>query len=274
MKPTGEQLIHKSRDDFGELHIKDDGLIRTLYFGNEKKQTCTFLPDPSVLILQYAQAMTSLLLFEQAPEKILLVGLGGGSMLHFLRKACPESQIDVIELRQSVIDISHDYFSVPRDDKQINIIQADAKHYVEKLSQESNGTYSWILVDAFDAWGPAQLNKDDKFIQSCQSLLKSKGIMCFNLWNRKEDYFHHISRQLSDLFSGNTLELRLGKKNSNVIVFGFLQAQPLKRSRQQEVIACQLSEAYGIDYLRFYKLIEVQNYSLLNRLRKQLTVQF
>jgi len=274
MEEFSEILIHKSSDDFGELHVKEKGLIRTLYFGNDKKQSCVFLPDPAVLVLQYAQAITSALLFDVNPKKILLVGLGGGSILQYLMKVCPKSKIDVVELRSSVIDISHQYFQVPESTKNVNIIHDDAKEYVVRKSHQETQVYDLIIVDAFDAWGPAQLNKDDGFITSCQSLLKYDGTVCFNLWNRKEDYFHHVSRQLSTLFSGNTLELRLGKQDNNVIVFGFSHSDKLKNISQYRDRAFQLRDSFGIDYVRFLKMLEVQNFSLLKRLSKRLSVQF
>lgn len=271
MKEPGEQLIHKSSDDFGELCVKQNGLIRTLYFGNDKKQSCVFLPDPSVLVLQYAQAMTTALLFGTSPKRILLVGLGGGSILQYLLKVCPQSKIDVVELRESVIRLSHEFFLVSESEKNVNIIHADAKEYVTRVAQKKSQIYDLVLVDAFDAWGPSQLNKDDNFIISCQSLLKLDGTMCFNLWNRKEDYFHHVSRQLSALFSGNTLELRLGKQDNNVIVFGFSNSQKLNNMFQYREVAYQFKEKFGIDYERFLKMIEVQNFSLLKRFRRRLS---
>ena len=270
----GEYLIHKSSDDFGELHVKEEGLIRTLYFGNDKKQSCVFLPDPSVLVLQYAQAMAAALIFNPSPKKILLIGLGGGSLLQFLMKSCPKSKIDAVELRDSVIRLSHEYFLVPENEKNVNIIHADANEFVKKKLQKTDQEYDLILVDAFDAWGPSHLNKDDEFIVSCQSLLKYDGTLCFNLWNRKEDYFHHVSRRLSELFSGNTLELRLGKQDSNVIVFGFSHSDKLKRIQDYQATAVQLGDRFGIDFVRFLKMIEVQNFSLLKRITKCLTVQF
>ena len=166
----GEYLIHKSSDDFGELHVKEEGLIRTLYFGNDKKQSCVFLPDPSVLVLQYAQAMAAALIFNPSPKKILLIGLGGGSLLQFLMKSCPKSKIDAVELRDSVIRLSHEYFLVPENEKNVNIIHVDANEFVKKKLQKTDQEYDLILVDAFDAWGPSHLNKDDEIIVSCQSL--------------------------------------------------------------------------------------------------------
>jgi len=274
MKMLGEKLIHKSLDNYGEVHVKEDGLIRTLYFGNDKKQSCMFSPDPSVLILQYAQAMTSALLFDIAPKNILLIGLGGGSILQYLMKICPQSKIDVVELRESVIKVSHEFFQVPADAKNINIFHSDAKEHVISTAQKKSQMYDLILIDAFDAWGPAELNKDDNFIAACQSLLKCDGTICFNLWNRKEDSFHHVSHQLKTLFSGNTLELHLGKQDSNVIVFGFSNSDRLRNISQYRDIAFKLRESFGIDYVRFLKMLEVQNYSLLSRIRKRLTVQF
>lgn len=265
MNAFKETIIHKSNDDYGEVLIKEEGMIRTLYFGNDNKQSCVFMPDPSVLILQYAQAMTASLLFNPEPKRILMVGLGGGSLVQFFMKACPNARVDVLELRESVIRLSHEYFQVPATQKKLNIIETDAKEYILSQAIKKSQEYDLILIDAFDAWGPAQLNNEDNFILSCQTLLKLDGVICFNLWNRKQDAFQHMSSHLSQLFSENILELRLGKQDSNVIVFGFSNSEKIRSIGHCQRHVFPLKEQFGIDYVRFFNMLEVQNYSTLKR---------
>ena len=99
----GETIIHRSRDTYGDLVVTEGALVRALYFGNEKRQSAMFLQHPGLLVLEYTQAMMLCLLFSREPKRIFSLGLGGGSIAKFLLRACPSAQIDVVELRRSVI---------------------------------------------------------------------------------------------------------------------------------------------------------------------------
>src|SRR3569623_3741806 len=79
-------LVHRSRDADGPIEVVDDGVIRTLHFGNDVRQSSMALHAPVHLMLLYAQAMMSCLLFQPGPRRVLLIGLGGGSLARVLRR--------------------------------------------------------------------------------------------------------------------------------------------------------------------------------------------
>ena len=269
-----KNMLYKTQDEFGEIQVAEENLVRSMYFGKDKKQTSMFKPEPAVLVLSYAQAMTSSLMFVDKPKNILMLGLGGGSLVHFLQKVCPDSCIDVVELRESVIKIAREYFFLPANSEKLNIINDDAESYVSYLLDKRKKTYDMILVDAFDQWGPAELNQDMQFILNCQSLLNEKGVISFNLWNRKEDEYPIVYRKLLSLFNGNLLELSLGKVDSNVILFGFKEDYHIKQIRTAEMCSARLKLDYGIDYPRYMKLIQVQNFSILKKIKKHFSLTF
>src|SRR5512135_1665010 len=102
-------IVHHCRDEFGEIIVADDGVIRSLYFG-DILQSCIRLDQPASLIHEYNQAMMSSLIFKADPRTVLLVGLGGCSLVNFLRSAFPACAIDIVEIRQKVIDLARDHF--------------------------------------------------------------------------------------------------------------------------------------------------------------------
>ena len=274
MPVTSEKILYKTQDKFGDIQVTEQNLVRSLYFGKDKKQTSMFIPEPAVLVLSYAQAMTSSLMFQNNPQNILLLGLGGGSLVQFLHKAYPKCCIDVVELRKCVIKIACDYFFLPNNSETISVENKDAETFVSELVSKGEKTYDIILVDAFDQWGPADLNQDMQFILNCQALLKKNGVVGFNLWNRKEDEYPVVYRQLLSLFKGNLLELSLGKLDSNVILFGFNNEYHIKNIRTAEMRAAKLQLDFGIDFPRFMKLIQVQNFSILKKIKKHFTLSF
>ena len=274
MPSAAEKILHKARDEFGDIQVAEQNLVRSLYFGKDKKQTSMFTPEPAVLVLSYAQAMTSSLMFSDQPKNILMLGLGGGSLVHFFQKACPECSIDVVELRESVIKIARDFFFLPENVNKLSIINEDAESYINRLVRQGDKSYDIILVDAFDQWGPADLNHDMQFILNCQSLLNKKGVISFNLWNRKEDEYPAVYRKLLSLFKGNLLELSLGKIDSNVILFGFNDEYHIKHIRTAEMRSVRLKLDFGIDFPRYMKLIQVQNFSIFKKIKKHFSLTF
>ena len=71
-------LVHQSHDDDGIIEIIDKDGVRALHFGSHSRQSTMRLNDPNELHSLYARAMMGLLLFNDAPEDVLMVGLGGG----------------------------------------------------------------------------------------------------------------------------------------------------------------------------------------------------
>ena len=65
------------------------GAWRFLHFGLDTVQSAMRLDDPDRLSLRYTRKMMAFLLFNRAPERILLLGLGGGSLAKFCYRRLP-----------------------------------------------------------------------------------------------------------------------------------------------------------------------------------------
>src|SRR3569833_4622148 len=97
MRKYHGKLVHRSRDADGPLEVVDDGLTRTLHFGNDTRQSTMALADPVHLMLVYTRAMMSCLLFQPAPRRVLLFGLGGGTLDKFNQQYIPSSKVEAEE---------------------------------------------------------------------------------------------------------------------------------------------------------------------------------
>ena len=263
-----ERIIHESEDRFGKIVVKEYAQIRSLYFDDEKTQSSIFIPHPSVLVLHYTQVMMSALLFKPEPKRVLLLGLGGGGIIHFLLKAFPLVHIDIVELRDDVIEVSHNYFELPIDSSRLSIYCCDAKQYVKERLTKSNEKYDMIFIDIFDKHGPSELNADSNFLSSCKALLSETGVITSNLWNRKTDHYALLFRKYRKVFADNIIDLKLGYLNSNVIVFAFSPSYKLGKMCCYRDEATKLKQKYGIDIPFFMDLIQKQNFSLMSRVKK------
>jgi len=211
-------IIGRWRDGYGEIVVAEDGGIRSLYFGDGVLQSA-ILPDrPEALIMDYGQAMMCALLFRNAPESALLIGLGGCSLVNFLLKAAPTCILDVIELRGKVIEIAYEFFLPPGGNERLRIVQGAGEDFVR---QRDCPRYDLILVDAFDDGGPAAPLLDREFLGACRGRLNRRGVFAINVWNRPRDDFPALFAKIGDVFGSNTSKLLLSEAYRNAIVFGF-----------------------------------------------------
>jgi spermidine synthase len=250
---SGERVIHKSRDAFGDLVVTDSEFFRTLYFGSQSKQSCLYLEQPHVLTLKYTQAMAVSLMFSRQPKRILLLGLGGGSLVRFILQHCPDTHIDVVELREAVIRLAHGYFFLPEDHPRLTIHCADGLDFVEGLTPAS---YDMILLDVFDRQGPVSEFSHEPFLRKCAGALDDDGVLCSNLWNRGVDQFKHRYQLFQRIFDKHALRLALDKENGNVLVFAFKRAPNLA---QLELLAHDLKSELGIDAPGYLRELREQN---------------
>jgi len=240
-----ETTQHRIRDKYGEIRVAERGLIRFLYFGNDTQQSATLKGHTHALIMKYAQAMSLVLLFNPAPKRVLIVGLGGGSLVNFFLATFPDVLVEVIELRPAVVEIAHTYFSVPRQHPRLTITVGDAH---DTLPAYSPNSWDTILSDAFDASGPAQGMGSREHARRVSRLLTSDGVACFNLWNRAQDDFDTAFDTISRTFHGRTARYTLGEENSNALAIGFASNPTLLHNPILDERADAFKQKTGINY--------------------------
>lgn len=251
-------IIHHCRDAFGEIIVADDGDARSLYFGGVL-QSSIRPAQPDVLVEEYNRAMMSALLFMN-PRSVLLVGLGGCSLPHFLLRLLPGCSIDAVEIRQKVIDLAYDFFFLPKEGANLKIFRAAGQDFVR---QEGNGSrdYDLIIVDAFDDDGPAVSLLERDFLTACRQRMNPGGICVINLWSRPRDNFPVLYAEFQKAFEGNTLKLLPAEAYWNTLVFGFRDPEPLQDLPARRPAARRLQGKYGIDFPKYLKYLYWQNFS-------------
>ena len=161
--------------------------VRTLAFvrdsGEEVLETQVDLAKPYELHFSYLQYLFLSYLFQPHAEHVAIVGLGGGSMIHFLQHYDPRVQIDAVEIDPLVVSIAQKYFAV-RAGRNVNLITADALQY---LSQ-AGPAYDVIYMDAFlkpsagtDSTGAPLHLRTVQFYRQLQQRLRPQGLVGFNL---------------------------------------------------------------------------------------------
>jgi spermidine synthase len=180
-------LEHDAKSDFSHIRIRTRNQIRTLFFvrdsGEEVIESMVDLRQPERLLLDYTRHMFLSYVFQPKQEQVLIVGLGGGAMIHFLKKYDPEVKIDAVEIDPAIVRVADQHFNV-RSEGNVNIITADGLRYL----QETEERYDVIYMDAFlkpsaetDANGVPLGLKSADFYAKVQEKLRPGGVVVFNL---------------------------------------------------------------------------------------------
>lgn len=257
-KETTNTVLRRCRDDYGEIIVAEGDGIRSLYFGNVL-QSSIQLDRPDILLEEYHQAMMSALLFREDFRAVLMIGLGGCSLIHFFLKVFPDCGIEVVELRRQVIDLAHDFFLLPKEDTRLTLFPAAGQDIVGWRETKRNH-YDLIIVDAFDDAGPATSLLENEFLAACRLLLRRGGMFVMNLWNRPEDNFPSLYATLQEAFDGITLKLPLSEAYRNAIVFGSNESALFRDLPSYRPLARTLQRRYGINFPKFIRWLHWQNF--------------
>ncbi len=178
---------------YSHIRIRKKGTLRSMMFvrdnGNEVFESQVDLARPHVLQFEYPRFLAANFLLQPNPKSVLMVGLGGGMMVHFLRHIDPGLRIDVVEIDPIVVRLADEYFDV-RPGAGLNIITADGL----KFLADTRKKYDVIYIDAFlkpsaatDATGAPLAQRHRQFYKSLQTKLNPRGLVAFNVNRHARD---------------------------------------------------------------------------------------
>ncbi len=178
--------IYRTGDDFGEIIVRESGDRRIMDFGSGLEQSNLLMSRPWQLAHEYSKIMLLGLVFNHA-RHITLAGLGGGGLLHCIAHFFPQIEIQVVELRQAVIDVACEWFNLPCESR-INIVCCDAYVY---LKEKHSVKTDLIFSDLYDARGMSDVQAQRGFIEVSHASLSESGWLVIN--------FHQLPEQSSEV---------------------------------------------------------------------------
>jgi spermidine synthase len=151
LKHSDGRVAHLETE-YNDLFIDKHGSLLGLscrYKGRpEYIESIIDLKDPDAMPVPYNRIMPVALAYPQETKRILMIGLGAGSISTYLGRAMPDAQIDVVELDPGVIAAGKKYFGLRETDK-LRFIESDGRVYLNRHKD----AYDLILLDAFRELG-------------------------------------------------------------------------------------------------------------------------
>lgn len=185
------QVVHEERSLYRNILVQDRGRERCLLFSERRSgayQTCIDRENPDRLVFSYVRMMFAGLLLTPAPERILLIGLGGGTMPRVLDALYPEAKQDLVEIDPAVVRVAKAYFDFEVG-PQMRVHERDGRVFVKRaLLNEQK--WDLILLDAFtDEYIPEHLLTRE-FLEELRGLLSENGVVVANTFANSRLYHH------------------------------------------------------------------------------------
>ena len=220
-----QRVIHEQESKYNTILVtEDDRGLRTLWFEEGgARQSVVKIGDPDHIELPYAEVMPVGLAVVEKPQRVLIVGLGGGTIPSFLRKHYPKMEIDVVDIDPAVAEVAKRFFGF-REDPAMRVHVADGRRFIE----QSRGRYDVIFLDAFGAENIPYHLATLEFLQAVRRALTPKGIVVSNVWSSYSNrLYDSMVRTYQEAF--DDLYIFDVRDVGNQILIAMPRKQPIKR---------------------------------------------
>lgn len=141
----GLRVLFEADSAYHHIIVAEDAVSRYLRF-DRSFQSGMYLQDPFDSPFLYVAYAHLGLVFRPQAKRVLVVGLGGGSIPKRFWRDYREMTIDVAELDPMVVDIARRFFALPEDFR-LKVAVEDGRVFVRRTQQQ----YDMIVLDAYFA---------------------------------------------------------------------------------------------------------------------------
>lgn len=255
----GKWKIHRSVDREISVEVSEKDGIRSLHLGSDTVQSSMKLADPVELVLSYTRAMMAFLLFMPRPQRILMIGLGGGSLAKFIYHRLPSVETTVVESQSQVIAAARQYFHVPPDDARFRVEYEEGSRWVAAHPRGCDV----LMVDGYDGYAQVAELSSERFYADARMALIDGGILVVNLWSSDPCFDAYLQR-IERVF--DAVACVPAERHGNVVALAFCRSPGQLRWDGLRAAARDLQGRYGLEFLQFVEGLRQLNASSGTRL--------
>lgn len=187
---AADDIIYEKISLYRNITVTDDGNRVCMQFASKgyyvSQQSCQYKDDPDKLVFDYAKLTMAGLIVNPDPERILVVGLGGGTLPKTLHQLYPEAQIDSVEIDPAVVEVAERYFDF-EESENVKVIARDGRVFV-KQAQRFNREYDFIILDAFNGDYIPEHLMTKEWLEEVKSVLADGGVVIANTFSSSRLY--------------------------------------------------------------------------------------
>ena len=216
--------------------------LRTLWFrGDDEPQSAGKVNDPDHIEFEYVQAMPVALALVKEPKRVLVVGLGGGTLPNLLHKHYPQLVIDTVDIDPDVVDVAKKFFGF-REDTTMHAYVGDGRKFIE----ECKAPYDIVFLDAYGSEDIPYRMATKEVLHAVRRATAPTGIVASNIWAAGANRLHDpMVRTFQEVF--DSVYIVAVKEDPNEIVL----ALPTKTAVARAELARLSSQLSKDQKLRF-----------------------
>lgn len=256
---AAETVLYEKQSEYNTVIVTEDSNgYRILRFERSGARQSIGKPsEPEYLGFAYTKVAFVGLALTREPSRILVVGVGGGTMPRFLRKYYPNATIDAVDIDPEVVHVAREYFGFKEDDR-LRAHVGDGRKFVERVREP----YDVIFLDAFGTRNVPPHLTTVEFMRAVRKAVKPTGVVVGNIWGRGPNpLYDSMVRTYQEVFDDLYILDVFG--TSNKILLSLPRKQPL--DRQQLV---QLARKTGTEKRFQFDLGEISEDQFMHATRK------
>lgn len=196
----GLRVLFEADSIYHHIVVAEDADARYLRF-DRSYQSGMYLRDTFDSPFLYAAYAHLGLIFQPEPRRVLVVGLGGGSVPKRFWRDYPGAVVAVAEIDPMVVDVAKRYFYLP-DSPRLRIAVQDGRQFL----RQTRNQYNIIFLDAYFAESiPFHLTTKE-FLQLAKSRLAPGGVIVSNIIGALEGprsaLFRAMYKTFAEVFPG------------------------------------------------------------------------
>lgn len=186
------KVIHKEQSLYRNILVTQVGDKRCMTFSLKRKkgqnQSCLLLQQPQKLVFNYTKMSMIALVAQPTPKKVLIIGLGGGSLVNAIHSLAPAAKITSVEIDEAVVRIAKKYFDMANSDWH-QMVTKDARVFVKRALLKKQ-QYDLVVLDAFNGDYIPEHLMTYEFLTEVKRLLSDKGLVIANTFASSKLYDH------------------------------------------------------------------------------------
>ena len=215
---NGVRTIHQERSLYRNILVTEDSSRRCMRFTitdlNGQNQSCRFLADHDKLVFPYARMVLASLMVQDYPERILIVGLGGGTLVHTYSTLFPQADITIAEIDEAVVNVAKEYFDY-QDTPLIRTEAVDARVFIKRAGLRGI-KYDLVILDAFNGEYIPEHLMTAEFLEEVKLLLPETGMVVANTFSTSR-LFSAESNTYRQVF-GDIFNVRMFGTGNRIII--------------------------------------------------------
>ncbi len=226
------RLVHEERSLYRNILITEDNDRRCMRFMLHAKathnQSCMYLDNDQELVFEYTRMTVAAAITHDAPKRILIIGLGGGSLPRAFNHLWPEAEITSVEIDVAVVKAAQKWFGYA-ENARIKTGIADARVFV-KRALKNKQQWDLVVLDAFNGDYIPEHLMTREFLEEVRGVLASGGKVIANTFSTSKLY-HHESTTYAAVFP--ELKMLRAEGGNRVLIASMAPiALPLSAERQ------------------------------------------